>query len=232
MPRNRILLADDHTLLMETLKPLLEPEFEVAGIFADGRALLEAAGELKPELIVLDVSMPLLNGIDAGRRIKHSFPRIKLVYLTMSHDPDLAAEAFRIGASGYVLKSCGASELIHAIREALRGRSYVTPLVTQGLVGSFTRSLKRNNRTNKLTLRQREVLQLLAEGLTMKEVASKLDVSPRTVAFHKYTMMDQLHLRNSAELVQFAVRSSLVSSASCDGVETAYGHLNEPTYPM
>jgi DNA-binding NarL/FixJ family response regulator len=222
MRRTRILLADDHTLLMETLKPLLEPEFEVAGIFADGRALVEAATELKPELIVLDVSMPLLNGIDAGRRIKQACPRIKLVYLTMSHDPDLAAEAFRIGASGYVLKNCGASELVHALREALLGRSYVTPLVTQGMVGSFIHSLKRKGRSNKLTLRQREVLQLLAEGLTMKEVASKLDISPRTVAFHKYTMMDQLHIRNTAELVQFAVRSSLVSSDFSDVADNGY----------
>lgn len=210
MKRTRILLADDHTMLVEAIASLLEPEFEVAGVFPDGRALLEAACELNPDLVVMDISMPMLNGLDTGRRLRELRPAVKLIYLTMNDDPDLAAEAFRLGASGYVLKTCSSSELIQAIREALRGRCYVTPLVTKGMVGSFVQKAMRNKHPQKLTLRQREVLQLLAEGRSMKEVAGLLDITPRTVAFHKYTMMEHLHISTSAELVQFAVRNSIV----------------------
>ena len=206
----RILLADDHTLLVEAVKGLLEPEFEVAGVFPDGRALIDAVCELNPDLVVMDISMPMLNGLDAGRRLKQMRPAVKLIYLTMNDDPDLAAEAFRVGASGYVLKTCASSELVRAIREVLRGRCYVTPLVTKGMVGSFIQNAMRTKHPHKLTLRQREVLQLLAEGRSMKEVAFMLSITARTVAFHKYTMMEQLQIKSSAELVQYAARNSIV----------------------
>lgn len=206
----RILLADDHTLLVEAVKGLLEPEFEVAGVFPDGRALIDAVCELNPDLVVMDISMPMLNGLDAGRRLKQMRPEVKLIYLTMNDDPDLAAEAFRVGASGYVLKTCASSELVRAIREVLRGRCYVTPLVTKGMVGSFIQNAMRKKQPHKLTLRQREVLQLLAEGRSMKEVASTLSITARTVAFHKYTMMEQLQIKSSAELVHYAARNSIV----------------------
>src|SRR5215510_15799651 len=168
MKRPRLVLADDHTLLLGAFKSFLEPEFEVVGTFMDGRALVEGVGDLHPDVIVLDISMPLLNGLSAGERIKSEFPGVKLIYLTMNQDADLAAEAFKLGASGYLLKSSAASELAHAIRESLMGRSYVTPLITEGMVGSFVQSLKRKKPAHKLTLRQKEVLQLLAEGRSMK----------------------------------------------------------------
>ena len=157
MKRIRVLMADDHTLLVEAIKGLLEPEFEVAGVFSDGRALLDAVRELTPDLAIMDISMPMLNGLDAGRRLKQLHPAVKLIYLTMNDDPDLAAEAFRFGASGYLLKTGSSSELLVAIREALRGRCYVTPLVTKGMVGSFIQSAMREKQPHKLTLRQREV---------------------------------------------------------------------------
>ena len=206
----RIVLADDHMLLVEAIKGLLEPEFEVAGVFPDGRALIDAVCDLKPDLVVMDISMPMLNGLDAGRRLKQMHPEVKIIYLTMNDDPDLAAEAFRLGASGYVLKTCASSELVRAIREALRGRYYVTPLVTKGRAGSFIQNAMREKHPHKLTLRQREVLQLLAEGRSMKEVANLLSITPRTVAFHKYTMMEQLQIKTSAELVHYAARTSVM----------------------
>lgn len=188
MKRTRIILADDHVLLLDAIKNLLEPEFEIVGTFHDGHALLNSALELDPDVIVLDIGMPKMNGLSAGQRLKQMLPKVKLVYLTMNLDPDLAAEAFRLGASGYVVKNSAATELVHGIREVLRGRSYITPLMTKGMVGSFIQDIQRKN-PNKLTLRQKEVLQLLAEGRSMKEAAFILNVTPRTVAFHKYTMM-------------------------------------------
>ena len=210
MNRPRIILADDHTLLLDALKTLLEPEFEVVGIFADGHTLVERAAELNPNVVVLDIAMPHLNGLTAGERLKRAMPLVKLIYLTMNHDPDMAGEAFRLGASGYVLKNSAASELQRAIREVVRGGHFVTPLMTKGMEGSFVQNFKRMKSKNKLTLRQKEVLQLLAEGRSMKQVAFELNVSPRTVAFHKYTMMEHLHIKSSAELIEFAMRSSLV----------------------
>lgn len=210
MNRPRIILADDHTLLLDALKTLLEPEFEVVGIFADGHTLVERAAELNPNVVVLDIAMPHLNGLTAGERLKRAMPLVKLIYLTMNHDPDMAGEAFRLGASGYVLKNSAASELQRAIREVVRGGHFVTPLMTKGMEGSFIQNFKRTKSKNKLTLRQKEVLQLLAEGRSMKQVAFELNVSPRTVAFHKYTMMEHLHIKSSAELIEFAMRSSLV----------------------
>lgn len=210
MKRSRIILADDHTLLLEAFKGLLQDEFDVVGTFGDGHALVEAAPALSPDVIVLDIGMPVMNGLIAGQHLKKALPRVKLIYLTMNQDPDLAAEAFRLGASGYLLKSSAASELVYAIREALLGRSYVTLLMTNGMVGSFVKNLKRRKNPHKLTLRQKEVLQLLAEGRSMKEVAFVLKVTPRTIAFHKYSMMEQLQIKTSAELIQYALKSSIL----------------------
>jgi DNA-binding NarL/FixJ family response regulator len=212
MKRARIILADDHALLLGAFKSLLEPEFEVVGTFLNGQALVEGAGSLQPNVIVLDIGMPLMNGLSAGHQLKKDIPGVKLIYLTMNLDPDLAAEAVRLGASGYLLKSSATSELPYAIREALTGRSYLTPLITAGMVGSFVQSLKRKKPAHELTLRQKEVLQLLTEGRSMKEVAAILNVTPRTVAFHKYTMMEQLNIKTSAELIQYAIKHSIAGS--------------------
>ncbi|HKA19011.1 MAG TPA: response regulator transcription factor [Blastocatellia bacterium] len=212
MKRPRIVLADDHSLLLGAFKSFLEPEFEVVGTFLDGRTLVDNVKDLHPDVIVLDIGMPLMNGISAGQKLKQEIPAVKLIYLTMNQDPDLAAEAFKLGASGYLLKSSAASELAFAIREALTGRSYVTPLITEGMVGSFVQNLKRKKPTHKLTLRQKEVLQLLAEGRSMKEVAAILNLTPRTVAFHKYTMMEQLNLKTGAELIQYAIKNSIIGA--------------------
>ena len=209
MKSPRVILADDHTLVLDALKNLIEPEFEVVGLFADGHSLVEAAPGLSPNVIVLDISMPTMNGLNAGQRLKQIMPMVKLVYLTMNHDPDVAGEAFRLGASGFVLKNSAAKELLQAIRQVVRGGYYVTPLMTEGMDGSFVQNFKQRKGKYSLTLRQKEVLQLLAEGRSMKEVAFVLNLSPRTVAFHKYTMMEHLHIRSSAELIEYAMRSSL-----------------------
>ncbi len=208
MTRPRILMADDHLMLLEAFKALLEPDFEVVGTVTDGRALLEEFSRLHPDVVLLDVAMPLLNGLDAGRQLKAQRRSVKLIYLTMNPNPDLAGEALRLGASGYVLKSSAAQELKQAIQEALRGRSYITPLITRDVVGSL---IQQRAVRNDLTARQREVLQLLAEGKSMKEVGAILDLTPRTVAFHKYRMMEQLRLKTSAELVRFAVQQGVVA---------------------
>src|SRR4249919_2261611 len=205
----RVLLADDHALLLGAFDKLLAEECEVVGQVLDGRALVTAAEQLKPDVIVLDVSMPLLNGLDAGRQIKQKLRQVKLIYLTMNEDADIAAEAFRLGASGYLLKRSAASELLTAIREVMQGRSYITPLVTEDLVGALL-NVDQRSASHTLTPRQREVLQLLAEGRSMKEVAAVLNVTPRTVAFHKYRMMEQLKVKSTAELVQYAVKQHIV----------------------
>ena len=209
MPGTRVLLADDHTLLLGAFEKLLAPDCDVVGTASDGRELVAAAQRLKPDVIVLDIGMPLLNGLEAGRQIKHLLPDTKLVFLTMNEDSDLAAEAFRAGASAYLLKRSATAELATAIREVINGRSYVTPLVTAGLVGSFMQPQDKKP-LHQLTPRQREVLQLLAEGHSMKQVADLLHVTPRTVQFHKYSMMQQLGIKSSAELIQFAVRQHIV----------------------
>jgi DNA-binding NarL/FixJ family response regulator len=209
MSRPRVLLADDHALLLGAFEKLLSGDCDIVGQVSDGRALVEAAAELRPDVIVLDISMPLLNGLEAARQIKHKTRDVKLVFLTMNEDTDLAAEAFRAGASAYLLKRSAASELLTAIREVMQGRSYVTPLITEGLVGSLMHGDERTP-GHELTPRQREVLQLLAEGRSMKEVGSLLNLTPRTVAFHKYRMMEQLKVKSTAELVQYAVKHHIV----------------------
>ena len=210
MKRTRIVLADDHTLVLEALKALIEPEFEVVGMFADGLALVNGVPPLNPHVIVLDIRMPNMNGLNAGERLKQLMPSVKLVYLTQDQDPDIAAQAFRLGASAYLLKNSAAAELVHAIRLVMRGSPYVTPLLTQGMVGSVIHGFKRRKSPQGLTLRQKEVLQLLAEGHSMKEAAFILKVSPRTVAYHKYIMMEHLHIRSSAELIEYAWKSSQI----------------------
>jgi DNA-binding NarL/FixJ family response regulator len=172
MHRNlpRILIADDHTLVAEACKKLLESDYEVVGTVGDGRALVRAASELKPHLIIVDVAMPILNGLDAGQQIKELSPSVKLVFLTMNHDADLAAEAFRRGASGYLLKTCAASELATAVREVLRGKSYLSPMIAKDTVDFLLRQDKKLiDEAERLTARQREVLQLLAEGKRLRD---------------------------------------------------------------
>jgi DNA-binding NarL/FixJ family response regulator len=208
--RPRVLLADDHTLVAEACKNLLETEFDVVGIVADGRALLRANAVLKPDVIVSDIAMQSLNGLDAGEQIKLGNPEVKLVYLTMIPDPELAAEAFRRGASAYLLKTSAIPELIMAVKEALNGRVYISPQVTKDALSEFLRSHKREHGSKTLTPRQREVLQLLAEGRSMKEAASVLNLTTRTVAFHKYRIMATLGLNTNSELVQYAIRNFII----------------------
>jgi DNA-binding NarL/FixJ family response regulator len=210
MSRPRVLLADDHTLLLEALQKLLVDDCDIVGAVSDGRALLTEASRLRPDVVVVDVAMPLLNGIDAARQLKELLPDTRIIFLTMNEDPDLAAEAFRAGASGYLLKRSAASELQTAIREVMKRRSYVTPLVTEGLFGSILHWRDSGQSTPQLTSRQREVIQLVAEGHSMKEVAAILNITPRTVAFHKYRIMEHLKIRTTAELIQFAIKNHIV----------------------
>jgi DNA-binding NarL/FixJ family response regulator len=213
MSRPRVILADDHKIVLEGLKNLLEPEFDLVGTVEDGRALLDAQKKLHPDVIVADISMPLLNGIEAVRQIKKADPHVKVVFLTMHPDVSYAAEAFEAGASGYVLKHSAPSELVTAINDALKGRTYVTPMIAGELMESYKKgNHKRNDALSKLTTRQREVLQLLAEGKAAKEVAGILNISTRTVEFHKYKMMEELGIKTSAELVQYAVKHGIVST--------------------
>jgi DNA-binding NarL/FixJ family response regulator len=203
----RVVLADDHLLLLDAFEKLLVGDCNIVGRVNDGRAVISAVEELRPDLVVLDIAMPLLNGLEAGRQIKRISRNVKLVFLTMYEDADLAAEAFRAGASAYLLKRSAASELTTAIREVMRGRSYITPLISAGLVDSL---MEGEEHHPDLTSRQREVLQLLAEGYSMKEVAGKLNLTARTVAFHKYRMMKQLGVQSTAQLIQYAVRKHIV----------------------
>ena len=207
--RARLLIADDHVLLAEACKSLLEPEFEVVGIVANGRALLDAASELNPHIVILDISMPQLNGLDAGQQLKQTMPTVKLVYLTMSVEAEVAAEAFRRGASGYVLKTSGAEELITAIRHVLKGESYLSPSITQGTVRQLLKDTQ-SYQEKRVTVRQSEVLQLLAEGKSMKEIAGVLNLKPGTVAFHKYRIMENLGLKTNAELLRYAMKHYMI----------------------
>ena len=208
--RPRLLIADDHTLLAEACKNLLEPEFEVVGIVDNGRELLRMACELKPEVVVLDIAMPQLNGLDAGDQIKHLLPATKLVYLTVNMSPEVAAEAFRRGASGYVVKTSPAAELITAIRRALKSESYLSSIITKETVSFLLRSRQSYVGEKRITSRQSEILQLLAEGMSMKEIAGVLNVKPGTVAFHKYRIMETLGLKTNAELIQYAIKHHLI----------------------
>jgi DNA-binding NarL/FixJ family response regulator len=209
MTRPRIMLADDHTILVEAFRSLLEPYYDVVATVSDGRALLEVAPQLNPEVIVVDIGMPLMNGLEAGLRLRQEMPNVKLIFVTMNDDPDLAVEAMRCGASGYLLKSCAAEELLRAIQMALKSKRYVTPLIAHGMQNSFIENPSAIGQGKELTPRQREVVQLLAEGKSMKQAAGILNIKERTVAFHKYRVMRRFNIGTSAELVQFAIKSHI-----------------------
>jgi DNA-binding NarL/FixJ family response regulator len=211
MRRTSILLADDHTMFCAGLQKLLEPEFEVIGCVQDGRALIKTAVEMKPDLALVDVGMPLLNGLDAGRELKKLMPRVKLIFLTMNPDAEIASEAFRIGASGYLLKNSPGEELLQAVHNVMRGTSYVTPQISHAMEEMFIRDPRSLNRPKVLTDRQREVLQMLAEGQSMKEIAYTLQISRRTVRFHKYKIMEELGIKTNSELVHYAIKHSVIS---------------------
>jgi DNA-binding NarL/FixJ family response regulator len=211
--RPRILLAEDHTLVAELCRTLLEVEFDVIGTVSDGRAMVAAACELKPDAIVVDIAMPILNGLDAGRQVKKILPTVKLIYLTMTSDADVAAEAFARGASGYLLKTCASAEMILAVRQALRGNTYLSRDLSWDTIDRLLWEHKEQvSDQERLTDRQREVLQLLAEGKVMKEISAILNLSDRTVAYHKYRMMEVLGAKNNAELFRFAVRNHMVAA--------------------
>jgi len=213
MSRPRIMIADDHAFVADACKKLLEPEYDVVATVGDGRALVRIAATLKPQVIIIDIGMPLLNGLDAGHQIKQILRSVKLVFLTMNTDPVLAAEAFRRGASAYLLKTCAASELAVAIREVLKGMSYLSPAIAKETVDFLLRQDKEFiDEGQRLTERQREVLQLLTEGKSMKEVAHALNVTTNTVAFHKYRIMEILNAKSNAELVQYAIRNHVIAA--------------------
>ncbi len=210
MGKTRILLADDHTMVMEGLRKLLESHFDIVGMASDGRELMAIAPNLHPDVILVDLGMPLLNGFDAGRRLKKLLPNSKLIVLTMNGDYELAAQALREWASGYLLKTSIGSELLRAITTVLRGERYLTSLLAKRETEKFIRNPMLAP-VKPLTNRQREVLQLLAEGHSMKEVGAVLEVSTRTVAFHKYHIMEQYGLSNNTDLLRFAMKQRVVS---------------------
>jgi len=209
--RPRVIVADDHQMLVDALKRVLEPRYDVVGTVSDGRALLVAAAKLQPDVVVLDIAMPLLNGLDAARHLKPAMPNMKLIFMTMIEDPDMVGEAFRAGASGFLLKQAAAFELTDAIEQVLKGRSYVTPSAAKGQAQISLRDPRSRAHIAEPTPRQREVIQLLAEGRSMKEVASILQITKRTVAAHKYAVMDLLQLKNTADLVQYAIKHRIIA---------------------
>jgi DNA-binding NarL/FixJ family response regulator len=210
--RPRILIADDHKLMAELCQKILESEFDVVGTVVNGRELLRTAVKVEPDVVLLDIGMPVLNGLDAGKQLRNLLPTVKLIYVTMVTDPEVALEALHRGASGFLLKTCAADELVSAVRAALRGNLYLSP----DLKGKIASLRRRQNHEcivggeNPLTERQREVLQLLAEGKAMKEIGDILDVSTKTVAFHKYRIMEMLGAKNNAELVRYAIRNHML----------------------
>jgi DNA-binding NarL/FixJ family response regulator len=209
--RSRVLLADDHTLVAEGLGSLLREEFELVGQASDGRALLRLAAALRPEVVVTDITMPLLNGVDAVRELRQVAPETRVVVVTMHADPRLAAEAVRAGATGYVLKHSAGQELIHAVREVSCGRVYITPLIAHDVISVLAGTPPAGPDLPRLTSRQRQVLQLVAEGHSMKRVAALLNVSRRTAETHKYQLMAHLDVHSTAGLVQHAFRMGLLS---------------------
>jgi|SRR5215469_353525 DNA-binding NarL/FixJ family response regulator len=206
----RVVLADDHTIIVEGFRKLLEPYADVVATVSDGRALLETAQQVKPDAVIVDIGMPLMNGLEAGLRLKELMPAVKIIFLTMNEDPDLAMEAMRNRASSYLLKSSAGSELVSALQASLRGKTYITPRIAAGMQKAFIENPRPKAHAKKLTPRQREVVQLLAAGKSMKEVASVLNVTPRTVAFHKYRIMAQLGLKTTADLIHFAIKSRIL----------------------
>lgn len=211
MFRPRVLLADDHKIVVEGVKSLLEPEFELVGTVEDGRAMVSEAERLRPDVIVADISMPLLSGIEAVRKIRKMDEKIRVVFLTMHPDVSYASRAFEAGASGYVLKHSAPSELVTAIHEAMKGRTYVTPMIAGELMDAYKKGDFKKDGIKRLTDRQKEVLQLLVEGKSAKEIAGILNISPRTVEFHKYRMMEDLNVKTTADLIRFAIKHGIVS---------------------
>jgi len=211
MRKPRILLADDHALVLEGFRRILEGHYELVGTVGDGRALLEAAKSMHPDIVILDISMPLLNGIDAAAQLKKICPKAKIIIVTMHADTDYVRSAFEAGASAYVLKRSAVDELEQAIRAVLEGHSYITPLITKELVDVFLAT--GSEKSGGLTPRQREVLQHLAEGRTAKEIANLLNITPRTVEFHKGQIMDHLNLRTTADLIKYALTHGIVSTS-------------------
>jgi DNA-binding NarL/FixJ family response regulator len=211
--RSRILIADDHNLIAQLCKRLLEDDFDVVGVVSDGRALVPAAVELKPDVIVLDIAMPILNGLDAGQQVKNMLPSVKLVYLTINRDVDVAAETFARGASGFLLKTCAASEMVLALRQALQGKTYLSKALSEDTI-DCPRSQRKElaSEEERLTDRQREVVRLLAEGKSMKEVGSILQMASGTVAYHKYRVMEILGVKSNAELVKYAIRTHMLAA--------------------
>src|SRR5215475_12892958 len=206
--RTRVLLADDHAIVAEGLATLLRGQFDLVGTVRNGSELVDVARKLRPDVIIADIAMPVLSGLEALRRLKAARSEAKIIFLTMHADAQLATEAFRAGASGYVLKQSAGEELIAAIQEVLQGRTYLTPLITKDVIASFTESTPAGV---KLTPRQREVLRLIAEGRRMKEIAAILELSTRTVETHKYEMMRGLRVESTAELVRYAIQIGLVA---------------------
>lgn len=206
--RPRFLIADDHAIFAETLRVFLERTYPVVDVVADGRALIEAALRLRPEVIIVDVGMPVLNGLDAARRIKEDTPNVKFIFLTMRADPNLAAAALELGLIGFVLKHAAGSELLKAIDHVLHGKTYLSPQVrandwvaTRACARQFTKGLSH---------RQREILQLYAEGRSIKEIAGVLNLSEKTVEFHKHHIIEAFHLKSNAGLILFALKHGLV----------------------
>jgi DNA-binding NarL/FixJ family response regulator len=209
--RARLVIADDHTFVAEAFRRLLEPEFDVVAVVNNGRALLEVGADLRPDVALVDIAMPRLNGLDASEELKRLVPFTKIVILTMSLDAQLAAEAFRRGASAYVVKNAAVDELFTAIREVLKGQSFLSPLITEDTVHVLLRNGNRFDSDKRITARQREVLQLVAEGMSMKEIASALNVKPGTVAFHKYRAMESLGLKTNSDLLRYAIAHHMIS---------------------
>jgi DNA-binding NarL/FixJ family response regulator len=210
MGKPRVIIADDHRLFAAGLERLLAPDLDVIATAYDGQTLLADVRRLRPDVVVQDLSMPPLNGMTVIRGIRDVDPRIRIVVVTMWEDPALAAEAFRCGASAFLLKTCAVSELLEAVQFALQQKSYVTPLIAGGMIESLTHPAREGDADPHLTVRQREVLRLLAEGKSMKQAAAALNLTVRTVAFHKYRMMQMLNIKTSAELVRFAVVQHIV----------------------
>ena len=213
MYRSRILIADDHKLVAELCKNLLQSEFEVVGIAGDGRSLVRMASQHRPDVIIVDIAMPLLNGLDAAQQVKQSLPAVKIIFLTMNSDPAIAVEGMRRSASGYVLKTSAVSELLFCVRQVLKGNTYVSSRISKLDIDTLRSEGKELvDEADRLTERQREVLQLLAEGKSMKEVGKELQMTTRTVAFHKYRIMELLGAHTGADLVKYAVRHHMTAA--------------------
>ena len=211
MPRMKVLLADDHTLFCDLIADLLKSEYDVVGVVPDGRELLAAAVRLAPDVVIIDISMPRLNGIDAGRRLKKANPKLKVIYLTMNNDIEYAKEALDAGASAFVLKNTPSSELLKAIRDALKGISYLAPEIRRAMDEAFVRDPKAVTRPQHLTDRQREVLQMLAEGRSLREIAEALKISYRTARFHKFKIREELGVSKDSELIKYALKHGIAS---------------------